>query len=226
MTKATSEAEKLMTFDCLRETSSMTRYGSELTNYIRWRTFQTVLYKHRFHTDQRRTWERAALRVKDTEREKTNQYLECIRDTHDPTLHLKTIEDELKGTIGKALGKQAEKIFYAVRLMQEEYTRYQSLLTNEVTNRQLLIQSAQLYNDHRKRAIQARWELLVHRQAAGFIVNNHHYVMQHYPIADPIPVELEGSDGPVISQTKGMPAKKGEKFGDQLDWWQCIGRWK
>jgi hypothetical protein len=45
-----------------------------------------------------------------------------------------------------------------------------------------LQQCIKRYNQYRQDAIHARWELLVHRQAAGFIVHNHEYVMKHYPI--------------------------------------------
>ena len=38
------------------------------------------------------------------------------------------VEDELKGTIGKALGKQSEKILLQVRLMSTEYQNYLTLL--------------------------------------------------------------------------------------------------
>lgn len=53
-----------------------------------------------------------------------NKYLEHIRDVHDPSQHLKTIEDELKGTIGKALGKQGQKILMYARLMDQEQKKY------------------------------------------------------------------------------------------------------
>lgn len=147
--------------------------------------------------------------VKNTDVE--NPYLEAIRATHDPALHIKTIEDELKGTIGKALGKQGEKLLSCLREMQQHYKDYQET-TGEAVSREY----ATNYNDARKRAIQARWELLVHRQAVGFIVNNHKYVYEAYPIADAIPLD-------------GMPAEKKpkeKKFTNQLDWWQRVGRWR
>lgn len=118
------------------------------------------------------TWERGAIAVKNTD--VSNPYLEAIRDTHDPSLHLKTIEDELKGTIGKALGKQGDKIFHAVYRMNEEFKVYQEELDkNETIDHPNVQASAKRYNELRKQAIHARWELMVHRQAAGFIVNNH-----------------------------------------------------
>jgi hypothetical protein len=105
-------------------------------------------------------YERSAIAVKNTD--VTNPYLEAIRDTHDPSLHLKTIEDELKGTIGKALGKQADKIFHAVSRMKEEFQNYQELLVSHHTVDHPTVQaSAEKYNSIRKEAIQYRWELMV-----------------------------------------------------------------
>ena len=167
------------------------------------------------------TWERSAVRVKNTDI--NNPYLEAIRDTHDPTLHLKTIEDELKSTIGKALGKQGDKILQAVCQMKEEFQVYEKYLEEHETIDHPEVQaSAMRYNEIRKRAITARWELMVHRQAAGFIVNNHKYVMEHYPISEALPLSSsEEANKPI--ENKKKPAKK---FGDQLDWWQRIGRWR
>ena len=134
-----------------------------------------------------KTWERSAVLVKNTDI--SNPYLEAIRDTHDPTMHLKTIEDELKGTIGKALGKQGDKIFNAVARMNEEFKVYEELLEQyETTDHPSVEESARRYNSIRKEAVQYRWELMVHRKAAGFIVNNHRYVMEHYPISEALPV--------------------------------------
>ncbi|GAX25185.1 hypothetical protein FisN_16Hh022 [Fistulifera solaris] len=175
------------------------------------------------------TWQRAAVRVKNTETEKNNPYLELIRDTHDPSLHLKTIEEELQGSIGKALGKQGQKIRLYVQLMQQEYQRYETLLQqtaeDQQTIRKELAEVALAYNEHRKQAIQARWELMVHRQAAGFIVNNHQHVMEHYPIAEALPIDYDDKENLPKSEST-RKEKKMQQFGDQLDWWQRVGRWK
>ena len=141
-------------------------------------------------------------------------------------MHLKTIEDELKGTIGKALGKQGDKILSAVQRMRDEFVQYQELVTKHETVQHPAVQACAVrYNDLRKQAIQARWELMVHRQAAGFIVNNHSYVMKHYPISEALP--LSSSEEEEEKQKKeASPDKPKKKFGDQLDWWQRIGRWR
>jgi hypothetical protein len=94
----------------------------------------------------------------------------------------------------------------------------------------------------------------VHRQAAGFIVNNYQDVDKYHPIGaklstvDKSAVRVdsggsggEAADGDSTSSSaaaaaagtdggtaEGTAAPKPEekKFGDQLDWWQEIGRWR
>lgn len=172
------------------------------------------------------TWERSAKLVKNTD--VTNPYLDQIRaETVDPALQLKSIEDELCGAIGKALGRQGEKILSAIREMTNEHVQYQKFIDDQAF--QQALQSAEKFNYARKRAVKARWELLVHRQAVGLTVDNHRVVHETFPIPEKLPdtiSELEESlDGRSAELEKvAEPAKK--QFGDQLDWWQNVGRWK
>eukprot|EP00816_Leptocylindrus_hargravesii_P007234 CAMPEP_0196802246 /NCGR_PEP_ID=MMETSP1362-20130617/1885_1 /TAXON_ID=163516 /ORGANISM="Leptocylindrus danicus, Strain CCMP1856" /LENGTH=232 /DNA_ID=CAMNT_0042173485 /DNA_START=159 /DNA_END=857 /DNA_ORIENTATION=- len=177
-------------------------------------------------------WERGAIAVKNID--VTNPYLESIRQTHDPAMHVKTIEDELKGTIGKALGKQGQKILMWVKVMQQERDQYDSLLVQGVERTVITAGKmdaiAKNYNSAREKAIKARWELVVHRQAAGFIVNNHKFVHEKFPIADALPLDhsfgLQETDTSRDGTVQEQQKKKTKKFGDQLDWWQRIGRWR
>jgi hypothetical protein len=175
-----------------------------------------VCRKHqaRFFSSTLKSWERSAKLVKSTD--VNNQYLEHIRTEHDPSLHVKTIEDELRGTMGKALGRQGEKIMFALRRMEEQRRRLDTLegCNNEI--RECVI----LYNQFREEAKQARWELVVQRQAIGFLVNNQKVVHEKYPIGDALP--LPQDDG-TLPEPK---IKEKQEFGDQLDWWQRIGRWR
>lgn len=164
-----------------------------------------------------------------------NKYLEHIREVHDPSQHLKTIEDELKGTIGKALGKQGQKVLLYARLMDEQRQKHANLVEQLTESSQEQNSTCQLeeeieacavtHNEYRKECLHARWELIVHRQAVGFIVGNHKYVTEKFPIAEALPVQEdyldESSSG---DNQKPQEAKK--SFTDQLDWWQRIGRWK
>lgn len=168
-------------------------------------------------TSDKPVYQRKALEVKDTDL--SSEYLETIRQSHDPSLHLKTIEDELKSTIGKALGRQGEKVLQAVRDMNAEFERYQ-----QATDVRLIKESVQRYNDHRARALQARWELLVHRQAAGFIVDNHSTVMRHFPIPQALPEN--GHDGTDARESSTPRTEEPRTNSGQLDWWRRVGRWK
>ena len=147
----------------------------------------------------------------------TNPYLELIRDTHDPSLHIKTLEDELRGTMGKALGRQGDKIIFAIKRMEEQRQKLDTLKDNQKI-RECVI----LYNQYREEAKKARWELEVQRQAIGLLVNNQTFVHKHYPIGDALPLPQE--DGTLPQNRKENGEK--QEFGDQLDWWQRIGRWR
>ncbi len=156
-----------------------------------------------------------------------NKYLEHIREVHDPSQHLKTIEDELKGTIGKALGKQAQKIQMYSKLMDEERQKYEEVLQTETPDLQKLNDHANTHNQWRKDCLQARWELIVHRQAVGFTVGNHKFVMEKFPIGDELPINEELLDhNGARSRHPNKNTSKPKKFTDQLDWWSRIGRWK
>jgi len=157
-----------------------------------------------------------------------NNYTEVIREAHDPSRHLKTIEDELIGTIGAALGRQGEKIKSAMQLMEREFQTYQRLVSskNPPTDPVKVRQSAQSFNAFRDQAVKARWELMVHRQAAGFLVNNHEYVMKHFPIPEALPISETGQSSNEIISNEPSSRSERHQLSGQLDWWQRIGRWR
>jgi len=128
--------------------------------------------------------------------------------------------------------------------MDEEYRRYEGLLEEEEEARsrggessttvnlpaaaaRRRRRSAEAYNRHRASALQARWELIVHRQAVGFTVNNHGYVLESYPIPDALPVgdgeRRRGGADEGSSSEKKLTSKE---LPGQLDWWQRVGRWR
>lgn len=51
-------------------------------------------------TRKKTVWERQAKSIQNTDFE-NSKYLDTLRLTHDPSLHIKTIEDELKGKTNK-----------------------------------------------------------------------------------------------------------------------------
>jgi hypothetical protein len=113
--------------------------------------------------------------------------------------------------------------------MEKEWKKYHDLVAQQQQQQQTvnsggggadtaaLEEIAATYNELREQALKSRWELMVHRQAAGFIVNNHEDVAQHHPIKAKLTVD-NGGDG-TSSAVEGKAAKK-PKFGDQLDWWR------
>lgn len=149
----------------------------------------------------------------------SNQYLEHIRAVHDPALHIKTLEDELRKTMGAALGKQGEKVLGNVRGMEEQLQKLESL--QDLAKRRECIE---IYNDYQRQAVQARWELMVQRQAVGCLVNNQKFVYEKYPIGDVLP--LPDENGTIVKKTEAKDDDDCKQFGDQLDWWQRVGRWR
>jgi hypothetical protein len=234
-----------------------------------------------------KSWERSAQLVKNTD--VNNKYLDVIRADHDPTLQVKTMEDELRGTMGKALGKQGEKICNALRVLHEERIKYyrfildigQNVEVEQVaqnnntttaaientdesptdsnmeqkihqisfqklspTQQQQMVSILETYNQYLKKAKQARWELTVHRQAVGFIVNNNKFVQMKFPLPLPLPYPHDLDYDDLSIGIGNDPTKRtcctssgNEKkyvgneavernFGDQLSWWEQIGRWR
>jgi len=205
-----------------------------------------------------KSWERGAKMVKNTDT--GNQYLEHIRDTHDPSLHLKSLEEELKGTMSQALGNQGRKLLQVIHRMNEEREKYEEILASMYNNtdavghssaselrstelpldlsemdKVTLVAIVQNHNMLKKDAITARWELLVHRQAVGFITKNHKFVDDNFPIPQVLNLpgkaeDWEGyEDKGKDAQTKCQQVAKeavSRNFGDQLDWWERIGRWR
>jgi hypothetical protein len=165
--------------------------------------------------------------VKDTD--VTNPYLDRVRSkVVDPGLQIKTIEDELCGAIVKALGRQGEKVRSAVSYMTEARARHLECLDARAYEGAL--ETSHRHNDARKRAIKARWELLVHRQAVGFTVDNHTVVHTTFPIGEALPVNMDKMTTVDIGYSKNddtLSEQSPEKaWGEQLSWWQRVGRWK
>ena len=130
-----------------------------------------------------KSWERSAKLVKS---EVQNEYLEHIRKEHDPALHIKTLEDELRGTMGKALGRQGAKVLRNLEGMKQQLRLYHEIKDNG--NVQEIRECVERHNHFRNEAKHARWELMVQRQAVGFLVNNQRYVDEMYPIGDALPL--------------------------------------
>jgi len=190
------------------------------------------------------SWERSAQMVKKSAESKVNnvehrEYMARISSMHDPSVHVKTLEDEIRGSMGKALGKQSLKIQLYLNLMKHEREKYdelakkiENLPPNHIQNlddmKRTLREIAMKHNGYRKEAHTARWELIVHRQAVGFIVRNHEIVLEKYPIGDKIPDVLNHCIDEQQSSNRTVDVKKSKSDSfstTQLDWWQRVGRW-
>ena len=162
----------------------------------------------------------------------TNPYLERVRsELVDPALQIKTIEDELCAAIGKALGRQGEKVQFAIREMTDAHARYRERI--HAKDYEEALKSAHHHNEARKRSIKARWELLVHRQAVGFTVDNYTVVHTTFPIGGALPLTMEElraniskNFGELKNDDTVVEKPPNKAWGDQLSWWQRVGRWK
>ena len=178
-------------------------------------------------------WERTAVRCKDP-KQHDNKYIQEIRTTvHDsPAMHLKSLQDELQSAVGQALGRQGAKVLRAIQVVHAIQAEYEQLLMKNHkhdphNHAQLIQQCIERHDKARQAAIQVRWELKVHRQAAGFLVNNHAVVTETFPIPGPIVRSDNGEDKHYKSETeKASEASRKQQYGDQLEWWQRVGRWK
>mmetsp|Transcript_59690 Transcript_59690/g.69767 ORF Transcript_59690/g.69767 Transcript_59690/m.69767 type:complete len:187 (-) Transcript_59690:184-744(-) len=165
------------------------------------------------------SWGRSARTVQNTDI--TSEYWEHVRAKSDPALHVKTIEEELCGEMGKALGKQGGKVENALYAMGVEQKQYKKLMEGDPKKwSEEILASATRYNSFREIAVKARWELVVHRQAVGFIVNNHKLVHERYPIGDPLPVidSISNCDYEKQAEQIIKPPQ------DQLKYWERICR--
>ena len=181
-------------------------------------------------------WERTAVRCKDP-KQHDNKYIQEIRTTvHDsPAMHLKSLQDELQSAVGQALGRQGAKVLRAIQAVHAIQDEYEQLLMNNNkhdphNHAHLIQQCIERHAKARQAAVQVRWELMVHRQAAGFLVNNHAVVTETFPIPGPIVPndndEEKSETGKGQSGIAASEASRKPQYGDQLDWWQRVGRWK
>lgn len=130
---------------------------------------------------QSKTWERSAKLVQNTNIQ--TQYLEKIRQVHDPNQHVKTLEDELMGAMAEALRKQSNKIYFEYNIMKEQLEIYLDKSSSLKRRQEARI----IFNERCVAAKRAKWELIVHRQAIGFRIKNHDTVNDMFPIPPPLP---------------------------------------
>ena len=134
----------------------------------------------------------------------TNPYLEAF----DPALHIKTLEEELAGSIGQ--------VVMWMKVVEQEKRNYENLIAKRAGLKE--IQKIVLtHNDAREKAITPRLELTVHRQAAGFRIKNHKFVHDMFRIDDKLSMEdkIENINGGKNRIHEKERKQKKKKFGDQ-----------
>jgi hypothetical protein len=96
---------RIMTNDCYRIilTTFSTTTAARTTSTTTMTTSQTL--EQKIHTNKTTVWERQAKSIQNIEFE-NSKYLDTLRSIHDPSLHIKTIEDEIKG---KQTNKQTKQ---------------------------------------------------------------------------------------------------------------------
>ena len=129
------------------------------------------------------------------------------------------MEEELHGAVAESLGRSADKVKIAMedcKRWAEEARRLEAEGlggVEEVLGR---------YNEARGRMERRRWELIVQRQACGFVIDNYEAIYKLFPIPDKMEVgEVRGE----VRRVEGKEGKEKKAMG-QLSWWQSIGRWK
>eukprot|EP00600_Ochromonadales_sp_CCMP1393_P005893 CAMPEP_0174963256 /NCGR_PEP_ID=MMETSP0004_2-20121128/5230_1 /TAXON_ID=420556 /ORGANISM="Ochromonas sp., Strain CCMP1393" /LENGTH=108 /DNA_ID=CAMNT_0016211863 /DNA_START=296 /DNA_END=619 /DNA_ORIENTATION=+ len=96
-------------------------------------------------------------------------YLNRLRAVHDPEQHIESLEDELREEMAQALGRTGSKCDYLFYLMEKEGQKCEEVLMNCASVEQEKQQAVHAYNLAREEAIQARAELIIHRQSVGLV---------------------------------------------------------
>jgi hypothetical protein len=138
-------------------------------------------------------WSRTAANLQSSHTSAVNdgiaqtEYMKLVQTKADPTMHIKTIEDELMDAVAGALKKTADKVQTSITAVQETLDEMESRgMRND----------ADLIAQYKHRVVQAermRLELIIHRQACGFQINNHAHVNKLFIIPKLTSIKSEGS---------------------------------
>ena len=132
-------------------------------------------------------WTRLANKIKDTELAtdfSRAMHLEELRKVYDPEMEIGKLEDELQEEIASALGKTGRHCRAYFSLLEKLQLKYDK--ESNIDSKRLIASS---FNEVRELAMDARRNLIIHRQAAGFTYQNHRIVEQEYPLPSKIPVK-------------------------------------
>lgn len=129
---------------------------------------------------------RLATKIQDTELE-TNfsnvKHLEQLRTVYNPLDALGKLEEEIAEEIASALGKTGGKCTVYFSMLRKIQLKYEALPAAHKDKGE----TARLFNEVRALAREARRDLIIHRQAAGFTFQNHQIVETEFPLPPKLP---------------------------------------
>ena len=102
--------------------------------------------------------------------------------TPEALLNMSLLEDELRGEMAVVLGRMDAKLKEKMKIMEEANSQVYAVLARPFRDVPALLEVVKIFNDAQEQAYQARLDLIVQRQSAGFVQNNYHLIMQRYPI--------------------------------------------
>ncbi|GBG34454.1 Hypothetical Protein FCC1311_106782 [Hondaea fermentalgiana] len=142
------------------------------------------------------TWGRVTMSLHQKDLEgKEEVYLTERAASVDPAESLLSLQQEVQEEIAAALGRTGSKLLSAMKEMQKAQDAYETqaaaFLRLKSTGRQpsfedkhRLLLAARDFNGKLQAAENARTALIVHRQAVGFVYQNHKIVKRTYPLPD------------------------------------------
>ena len=117
------------------------------------------------------------------------------------------LQEEILGEMAQALGTTADKLKVAIREVQSAAERVQKIDREDRPDRQQRLNKIlEEYQKARVSARNRRQNLLIHRQACGFVVDNHKVVYKHYPI--PPKMELDFSGSLIVHEDETVQGQK------------------
>ena len=131
-------------------------------------------------------WKRLVAELKDRDAESRPAHLDRIAARVDTGMTPRSLERELLEEMAQALARAHDKMAVAL-LDLTEAERAVTAAAGESEYRARVT----AYQQRRERALTARWELMIHREALGF--HRHDDLERSYPIPPPLPGHTQPS---------------------------------
>ena len=136
----------------------------------------------------RRPHAAAEARVADSLINETRRYEarheEVVKARTSPEAMLGTerLEEELRAEMAAALGRMDGRLREKLKCVQEENNKVTEVLKRPTRDVAALIEVVRKFNLAQEAAYEARLDLIIQRQSAGFWMENHTVIMRRYPI--------------------------------------------